>query len=705
MKQSLQRYFLVILGLSAFAVAQPVLNILGQGATFFVEHRAEFADVVCFALVVYLFPPLVLTAIAGCIGWVNATAGKISVCIVLAVLSALCLMPFLLSWTALVSIPLALGFGAAFGLCYFYLSKFGELLQWLGALSPVVVVSFLFFTPANSLLGSEEIIIDSGSEAQNDTPIVILLFDELSLAAITTPDGSIDAGRLPNFDRLSQHSTWYFDTTTVSTFTGKSVPAILTGQRPKEKHSALYSKVVAFLTGETPESRVLPIYNEHPENLFSLFAATHAIEAMESVTKLCPDSVCFDTAPSENNAAVRGEFDVVAMYRDVLVVWKHAVFPLELAERYLPSIAMTWGKFDQGVEAGNDSSGFDAAERLREFDSDRELEKFVSLIRSGVGPRVTYLHLAIPHNPWDQLPDGMTYNGELTRGMGYFDWHNTKYLVDQGVIRYSFQVEYADLLLGKVLDALEQSGQMDDTMFIVLSDHGIAFEPGASRRTPTESTLADVARVPLFIKYPHQVSGVKDMRRVETIDVFPTIADVAQLPLNKSVDGQSLISEDWKPVTRSVFEAEDSLPDFESAMNLKAASERIYEVIAPGVTALNALGFGQTRKYMGKPIPDILEFDTQLQLKIISRYCYQHVDMDIGFLPIYMRGVLKGAHLDQEVMIALNGIIAGGGVTYHELNPVSILLDPSTFIWWENELRAFIFKDEGIAEIAVTCGK
>ena len=49
--------------------------------------------------------------------------------------------------------------------------------------------------------------------------------------------------------------------------------------------------------------------------------------------------------------------------------------------------------------------------------------------------------------------------------------------------------------------------------------------------------------VPLFIKLPHQNAGIMTDRNVETIDVFPTIADVLQMTPEVAVDGCSLLDD------------------------------------------------------------------------------------------------------------------------------------------------------------------
>ena len=113
--------------------------------------------------------------------------------------------------------------------------------------------------------------------------------------------------------------------------------------------------------------------------------------------------------------------------------------------------------------------------------------------------------------------------------------------VQQAWQRYLLQVQFADLWLGRILDRLQSTGQLEKTMVVVTADHGMAFVPGVSRRTPTDRTLPDIVSVPLFIKRPGQVAGRISDDNVEIIDVLPTIADELGLPLDVAWDGQSLL--------------------------------------------------------------------------------------------------------------------------------------------------------------------
>jgi hypothetical protein len=99
------------------------------------------------------------------------------------------------------------------------------------------------------------------------------------------------------------------------------------------------------------------------------------------------------------------------------------------------------------------------------------------------------------------------------------------------------QVQYADRLLGRLLDALRSSGVFDDAVVVVTADHGASFVTGEPRRPVNRANVGAIAPVPLFVKAPGQRDGRVDDGAVRTIDVLPTIAKAAGAPLPWTVDG------------------------------------------------------------------------------------------------------------------------------------------------------------------------
>jgi len=95
--------------------------------------------------------------------------------------------------------------------------------------------------------------------------------------------------------------------------------------------------------------------------------------------------------------------------------------------------------------------------------------------------------------------------------------------------------------VGQLLDALEQTGQLNDTVFVFTSDHGYWYgEHGLS----VERRLAyeEAARIPLLIRYPQIVkAGTTIDRFALSIDLAPTVLELAGVKADGAMDGRSLV--------------------------------------------------------------------------------------------------------------------------------------------------------------------
>ena len=104
---------------------------------------------------------------------------------------------------------------------------------------------------------------------------------------------------------------------------------------------------------------------------------------------------------------------------------------------------------------------------------------------------------------------------------------------------YYAAVSYLDAQVGKVLNALDSLGLSDETIIVFWSDHGYHLgDQGLwSKRTNFEVD----ARSPLIIAAPEQsVRGRTSRSIVEFVDIYPTVADLADLPAPAHLRGESL---------------------------------------------------------------------------------------------------------------------------------------------------------------------
>ena len=108
------------------------------------------------------------------------------------------------------------------------------------------------------------------------------------------------------------------------------------------------------------------------------------------------------------------------------------------------------------------------------------------------------------------------------------------------VSRYDGGIRYLDHHLGLLFERLKALKVYDNTLIIVISDHGEAF--GEHNLVDHNRTLYDeLLRVPLIIKYPsaYKRSGVIE-KQVSLVDIFPTILKTLNVPIPADIDGQPL---------------------------------------------------------------------------------------------------------------------------------------------------------------------
>ncbi len=176
----------------------------------------------------------------------------------------------------------------------------------------------------------------------------------------------------------------------------------------------------------------------------------------------------------------------------------------------------------------------------------------------GRAPQLSFLHVLLPHTPWQYLPTGQQYLADRQRGAAR---HRGRHLALEpgpgrpGRPAPSLQAGYVDRLVGRLVGRLRSLGLYDRTLLVLAADHGISFRPGASRRSALRAGAPDVLGIPLFIKTPDQERGRIDDGRATTADVLPTVADALGVDLRWRTAGRSLLDPERSnaPVTVSIF--------------------------------------------------------------------------------------------------------------------------------------------------------
>lgn len=104
---------------------------------------------------------------------------------------------------------------------------------------------------------------------------------------------------------------------------------------------------------------------------------------------------------------------------------------------------------------------------------------------------------------------------------------------------YYASVSFMDFQVGRVLDALGKLGLEDRAIVVFASDHG--WQLGEHGQWQKMTLFERSARVPLLVAAPGaRGSGRASPRTVELVDLYPTLADLAGLPIPPGLEGESL---------------------------------------------------------------------------------------------------------------------------------------------------------------------
>lgn len=105
-------------------------------------------------------------------------------------------------------------------------------------------------------------------------------------------------------------------------------------------------------------------------------------------------------------------------------------------------------------------------------------------------------------------------------------------------------IHYVDAAVGTIVEHLRELELLDDTLLVVVSDHGEAFGEHPGNRIHSLFIYDENVHVPLGFHNPLLFSGAPSSDRVSShVDVLPTIADLLDLQPARSWQGQSLVAD------------------------------------------------------------------------------------------------------------------------------------------------------------------
>ena len=179
-----------------------------------------------------------------------------------------------------------------------------------------------------------------------------------------------------------------------------------------------------------------------------------------------------------------------------------------------------------------DNETIDPAGHATDLFTDWSVE-FVRAQRSSTQPFFLYLPYNAPHTPiqppreWvDRIRDREPDASEQR-------------------VEYLALVEHMDHGIGRVLDALDATGQASNTIVIYTSDNGGQMNVGASNgplRGQKGQMYEGGIRVPACVRWPGEMQqGTDDGTAAMLMDIFPTLCEAVGVPVEHEIDGHSIL--------------------------------------------------------------------------------------------------------------------------------------------------------------------
>lgn len=146
-----------------------------------------------------------------------------------------------------------------------------------------------------------------------------------------------------------------------------------------------------------------------------------------------------------------------------------------------------------------------------------------------------------PSIPANFLPQHPFNNGCMViRDEELAPWPRTPEIVRQHLADYYAYIEFMDAQIARILEALKASGQLENTIIVFSSDHGLAI--GSHGLFGKQNLYDHSMRAPLIISGPGIARGKQSDAMCYLLDIFPTLGELAGVVKPEDSEGLSFAS-------------------------------------------------------------------------------------------------------------------------------------------------------------------
>jgi len=393
-------------------------------------------------------------------------------------------------------------------------------------------------------------------QLKNLPNILILVFDSLSAKNVSLY--GYPRKTTVNFERLAQKSTVYHRHYASGNFTTPGTASLLTGVYPWT-HRALNMRDQTL-----PQFTDQNIFNllNHTHNTFAYIHLNQFKKSIDNLLKIS-DLTLFSDSLAEKLANsdyfIANESELLTLKNEDASSSSLILSILDKQRRLteVKEINQAYHKqYPRGLpncQTGKDSKQCYTVENAFEWLQTQVTTKNI--------PFFGYVHINPPHSPYNPPREFIGKFKDNTeppqKPEHHFTENDSQNKLNRLRRQYDEFIAYADSRFGNLLDFMQETGVLDNTILIVTSDHGEMFERGIQGHV-TPTLYEPIIHIPLIIYHPEQNRRRDIYTPTNNVDLLPTLLKLSGDAIPSWCEGQILpgLNDEIITTDRSIFTVE-----------------------------------------------------------------------------------------------------------------------------------------------------
>lgn len=352
--------------------------------------------------------------------------------------------------------------------------------------------------------------------------VIIVVFDAFSAFNISLYGYTRET--TPNITRLAERAAVYHNHYAGSNFTTSGTASLLTGTLPWT-HRAL--KPNGTVSDDFVDRNIFAVFKDYHRMAYSHNEWVNTLfdQFKEHIDELIPrEQLTLFSSDRLSQKVFSNDRDVasVSWVRNIKIQQEGYAYSLFLS-RLISSIEEKYTseyrlQFPRGLPTAHADGGF-----LLEH----AVDWVVNRITVTPEPVFGYFHFLPPHDPYKTHREffGQFRNDDFRSADKPLDVFAKDESKNAQVLRqyYDEFILYVDREFGRMFDLLENTGQLENTILVLTSDHGEMFERGIAGHV-TDSLYEPLIRIPLLIFEPGVTTRRDVYEHTSAVDLLPTLA-------------------------------------------------------------------------------------------------------------------------------------------------------------------------------------